>query len=57
MKQHLIHTHGDLILVMGTDGQVRAYEVEADGSLTEAKPAVALALRESRDIAAGDPDV
>lgn len=49
MTRHLIHTHGDLILVMGTDGQVRGYEVEADGSLTEVRPALALAVREGRE--------
>lgn len=47
--RHLIHTHGDLILVMGTDGRVRAYEVEADGDLTETEPGAALALRELKE--------
>jgi hypothetical protein len=50
---HLIHTYGDLILII-TDEQVRAYEVEADGSLTEKSLTFALALQESRVIAGND---
>lgn len=48
MTQHLIHTHGDLILVMATDGQVRGYEVQASGDLVETRPATALAMRDVR---------
>jgi hypothetical protein len=48
MIQHLIHTPGDLIVVMGDDGRPRAYEVEADGSLTEKDAAAAVALYSAR---------
>lgn len=51
MTQHLIHTPGDLIVVMGDNGPPRAYEVEADGSLTEKDAAVAVALYSARQTA------
>jgi hypothetical protein len=52
MMKHLIHTCGDLILVLAVDGRPRAYEVAEDGSLIEQDPGTAKAIRESRDIAA-----
>jgi hypothetical protein len=48
MIQHLIHTPGDLIVVMGDDGRPRAYEVEPDGGLTEKSAASAVALYSAR---------
>lgn len=48
--RHLIHTTGDVVLVMGEDGAVRAYIARRDGSLEERTPVdlLAYAVRTGR---------
>ncbi len=45
MIKHLIHTSGDLVLTLSDDGRVQGWQVEADGTLAEVDPAVAVSER------------
>jgi hypothetical protein len=52
--KHLIHTLGDVVMVMAENGSVRAYIVQRDGSLEERTPVDLLAYAVRTGRAEGD---